>query len=288
MEVIESGPKLRAHLDDARQGGRSVGFVPTMGALHDGHLSLMRRARQETDVVAISIFVNPLQFGDAADLASYPRLLEHDLRLAENTGVDVAFTPDEAEMYPNGQPEVTVHAGPIGDRLEGAARTGHFDGVATVVAKLFNLAGPCTAYFGQKDAQQLALIRRLVDDLDAPVTIVGCETVREPDGLAMSSRNLRLTNVQRAAAACLYRALAYAGRLAGEGERDGNVLKAEMAKRIGAEPLAKLDYVAIVDDATFEEVHQVSGPSRALVAARFGEIRLIDNLALPKQEGTVR
>jgi pantoate--beta-alanine ligase len=281
VEVIESGPKLRAHLDDARQAGRSVGFVPTMGALHDGHLSLMRRAREETAVVAISIFVNPLQFGDAGDLANYPRLLERDLRLAENAGVDVAFTPDEAEMYPNGEPEVSVHAGPIGDRLEGASRAGHFDGVATVVAKLFNLAGPCTAYFGQKDAQQLALIRRLVRDLDTPVTIVGCETVREPDGLAMSSRNLRLTDEQRVAAPCLYRALAYAERLAGEGERDANVLKAEMAKRIGAEPLAKLDYVAIVDDATFEDVHQVSGPSRALVAARFGEIRLIDNLALP-------
>jgi pantoate--beta-alanine ligase len=275
VEVIGSGAKLRAHLDEARRGERTVGFVPTMGALHDGHLSLVRRAREEAGVVAISIFVNPLQFGDASDLAAYPRLLERDLRLAENAGVDVAFTPDEAEMYPNGAPEVMVHAGPIGDRLEGASRPGHFDGVATVVAKLFNLAGPCTAYFGEKDAQQLALIRRMVTDLDVPVTVTGCETVREPDGLAMASRNLRLTDEERAAAPCLYRGLAYAD------ERDANVLKAEMAKRIAAEPLARLDYVAIVDDATFEEVDRITAPARALVAARFGDIRLIDNLALP-------
>ena len=157
-----------------------------MGALHEGHLSLVRRAREETDVVAFSVFVNPLQFGDPSDLANYPRLIERDLRLAENHGVDVAFTPSEAEMYPNGEPEVVVHVGPIGDRLEGASRPGHFDGVATVVTKLFNLAGPCIAYFGQKDAQQLAVIRRMVADLDVPVTVVGCETVREPDGLAMS------------------------------------------------------------------------------------------------------
>jgi pantoate--beta-alanine ligase len=285
VDVIESGPKLRAQLDEARIAGRTVGFVPTMGALHDGHLSLVRRAREETDVVALSIFVNPLQFGDPSDLASYPRLMERDLRLSENHGVDVAFTPSEAEMYPNGEPEVVVHVGPIGDRLEGASRPGHFDGVATVVTKLFNLAGPCTAYFGEKDAQQLAVIRRMVADHDAPVTVVGCETVREPDGVAMSSRNLRLTDEHRAAAPCLYRALAYAERLVREEERDARVLKAEMAKRIAVEPLARLDYVAVVDDATFEEVDRISAPARALVAARFGEIRLIDNLALPHEGG---
>jgi pantoate--beta-alanine ligase len=285
VDVIESGPKLRAQLDDARGAGRTVGFVPTMGALHDGHLSLIRRARDENDVAAMSIFVNPLQFGDPADLAGYPRLLERDLRLAENAGVDVAFTPSEAEMYPNGHPSVTVHAGPIGDVLEGASRPGHFDGVATVVTKLFNLSGPCTAYFGEKDAQQLALIRRMVADHDTPVRVVGCETVREPDGVAMSSRNLRLSNEHRAAAPCLYRALAFAEKLAREGERDARVLKAEMAKRIAVEPLARLDYVAVVDDATFEEVDRISAPARALVAARFGEIRLIDNLALPHEGG---
>jgi pantoate--beta-alanine ligase len=286
VEVIDSGPKLRDLLDDARRAGRTVGFVPTMGALHDGHLALVARARDETDVVALSIFVNPLQFGDPADLAGYPRLLERDLRLAENAGVDVAFTPNEAEMYPHGRPETLVTPGPVAGRLEGASRPGHFAGVATVVTKLFNLAGPCRAYFGEKDAQQLAVIRRMVTDLDQPVTVVGCPTIREPDGLAMSSRNLRLSDEQRAAAVCLYRALAYGEHLAREGERDARVLKAEMAKRIGAEPLARLDYVAIVDDATFEEVDRITAPARALVAARFGEIRLIDNLPLPPQEGT--
>ena len=282
MDVIESGAKLREVLDDARRSGRSAGFVPTMGALHDGHLSLIRRARNETDVVAVSIFVNPLQFGDAGDLASYPRLLERDLRLAENAGVDVAFTPAESEMYPTGPPQTTVQPGPIAERLEGASRPGHFAGVATVVTKLFNLAGPCRAYFGEKDAQQIAVIRQMVEDLDQPVTVVACPTVREMDGVAMSSRNLRLTDEQRAAAPCLYRALAYAEHLAGEGERDANLLKAEMAKRIAAEPLARLDYVAVVDDGTFEDVQRIDGPARAVVAARFGEVRLIDNLALPE------
>jgi pantoate--beta-alanine ligase len=286
VDVIESGPKLHAVLDDARRAGQRIGFVPTMGALHEGHLSLIRRAREDNGVVALSIFVNPLQFGDAKDLKAYPRLLDHDLRLAENAGADVAFTPSEAEMYPHGRPQTSVVPGPIADRLEGASRPGHFAGVATVVTKLFNLAGPCTAYFGEKDAQQLAVIRQMVKDLDQPVTVTGCPTVREPDGLAMSSRNLRLTDEQRAAAVCLYRALAYAEHLVGEGERNASVVKAETAKRIAAEPLAKLDYVAIVDDSTFEDVERITAPARVLVAARFGEIRLIDNMPLPNQEGT--
>ena len=281
MDVIESGPKFRAALDDARSAGSSVGLVPTMGAFHEGHLSLMGRARAERDVVAVSIFVNPLQFDEASDLQAYPRYPERDRRLAENAGVDVLFMPDGEEMYPGGPPQVTVDPGPLGGRLEGASRPGHFRGVATVVAKLFAIAGPCTAYFGEKDAQQLAVIRRMVADLDLPIELVGCPTVREPDGVAQSSRNAHLSDAERAAAQCLFRALSHAVHLAGEGERDANVLRAEMAKRIGAERLARLDYVAIVDQETFEEVGSIQRPARALVSARFGDTRLIDNMALP-------
>jgi pantoate--beta-alanine ligase len=224
--------------------------------------------------------VNPLQFGPSEDLAAYPRDLERDLLLLEKEGVDLVFTPDEDEMYPGGRPEVLIDPGPIGTILEGASRPGHLQGVCTVVAKLFGLVGHCRAYFGEKDGQQLAVIRRMVLDLDMPVEAVGCPTVREEDGLAMSSRNAYLSEDERAAATCLYEALARAAWLVEGGERDANVLKAEMAKRIGAEPLARLDYVAVVDDGTFTETDRVERPARALVAARIGSTRLIDNLAL--------
>jgi pantoate--beta-alanine ligase len=252
-----------------------------MGAFHEGHRSLMRRARAECDVVVVSLFVNPLQFGDPADLAVYPRDEERDVDTAERLGVDVVFAPSVEEMYPAGEPEVAIDPGPLGDRLEGALRPGHFRGVATVVAELFHSVGPCSAYFGQKDAQQLAVVRRMVRDLAFPVGIVACRIIREPDGVAMSSRNARLTPRQREAAGCLFLALSEAAEMARAGERDGGRLVAAMAREIGATREARLEYVAVMDEETFEEVRQIERPARALVAARFGDVRLIDNLLLP-------
>jgi pantoate--beta-alanine ligase len=280
MDLIRDRAGFRQACQDARAGGRTVAFVATMGALHDGHRSLLAKGREEADLLAMSIFVNPLQFGREEDLASYPRDLDRDLEIAEREGVDVVFAPKPEEMYPSGRTEVTVDPGPLGDRFEGASRPGHFRGVCTVVAKLFGLVGPSTAYFGEKDAQQLAVIRRMVSDLDLPVNAVGCPTVREPDGLALSSRNVRLSPDERAAARSLYEALARAAWLVEGGERDAVVLRAEMAKRIGAEPLARIDYATVVDEDTFEEVAKLGGSARALVAATFGDTRLIDNLSL--------
>jgi pantoate--beta-alanine ligase len=281
VEVIRAIAMARKVCDAARSAGRTVGFVPTMGAFHDGHASLMRRARDQRDHVVVSIFVNPLQFGPGEDLSRYPRDEDRDLSIAGQLGVDVVFAPSVEEMYPAGPPEVTVDPGPLGDRLEGSARPGHFRGVATVVAKLFDVVGPNTAYFGEKDAQQLAVIRRMVRDLSLPVEVQGCPTVREPDGLATSSRNAYLSPVQREAAGCLFLALSEAAQMARGGERDAATLVAAMAREIGATPDARIDYAAVVDDESFEEVSTIAGPARALVAARFGETRLIDNLLLP-------
>jgi len=270
-----------AACEDARARGHGVGLVPTMGALHAGHGSLVRRARAERDLVVVSTFVNPLQFGDPADLTAYERDEGRDLEVLRGIGVDLVFAPSVEEMYPGGEPQVTVDPGPLGERLEGASRPGHFGGVATVVAKLFHAVGPCVAYFGEKDAQQLAIVRRMARDLSFPVELVACPIVREPDGLAMSSRNARLSAEQREAAGCLFLALSEAAELARSGERDAAALVAAMAREVGATPEARLDYAAVVDEATFEEVRRIDGPSRALVAARFGEVRLIDNLLLP-------
>jgi len=281
VEVIRAIAMARKVCDAARSAGRTVGFVPTMGAFHDGHASLMRRARDERDHVVVSIFVNPLQFGPGEDLSRYPRDEDRDLSIAGQLGVSVVFAPSVEEMYPAGPPEVTVDPGPLGDRLEGTARPGHFRGVATVVAKLFDVIGPSTAYFGEKDAQQLAVVRRMVRDLSLPVRVEGCPTVREPDGLATSSRNAYLSPVQREAAGCLFLALSEAAQMARGGERDAATLVAAMAREIGATPEARIDYAAVVDDESFEEVSTIAGSARALVAARFGETRLIDNLLLP-------
>ena len=281
MEVTRTVAEARKACDAARSAGRSVGFVPTMGAFHQGHLSLMRRARGERDTVVVSIFVNPLQFGPGEDLARYPRDEDRDLAAAEELGVDLVFAPSVEEMYPGGEPEVTVDPGPLGDRLEGASRPGHFRGVATVVAKLFHVIGPSRAYFGEKDAQQLAVIRRMVLDLAYPVEVVGCPIVRERGGLAMSSRNASLTPEQRDAAGCLFLALSEAAQMARSGEGDGAKLVAAMAREIGATSQARLDYAAVVDEETFQEVREITRPARAVVAARFGDTRLIDNLLLP-------
>jgi pantoate--beta-alanine ligase len=284
MVVIRTTGEARGACDAARAAGRSVGLVPTMGALHAGHASLLRRAADECDVVVATIFVNPLQFGDAADLAAYPRNEGADLAAAERLGVEVAFAPPVEEMFPAGKPDVTVDPGRLGSRLEGAARPGHFRGVATVVARLFAVVGRSRAYFGEKDAQQLALVRLLVRDLGHPVDIVACPTVREPDGLALSSRNVRLGAAERESATCLFLALTEAAELARSGERDAAVLVAAMAREIGATPLARLDYAAVVDDESFEEIRELheGRPARALVAATFGATRLIDNVRLPR------
>jgi pantoate--beta-alanine ligase len=280
VEVTGDRHGFREACHISRFEGQTIGFVPTMGYLHRGHVSLAVRAREECGFVAASIFVNPLQFGPGEDLASYPRDLDHDLAECERAGADLVFVPTAEEMYPSGRPDVTVDPGPLGERLEGASRPGHFRGVCTVVVKLLGLVGPCRAYFGEKDAQQLALIRRMARDLDLSAEVVGCPTVREQDGLALSSRNAYLSAEERRAATCLYEALARAAWLAEGGETDVHVLKAEMAKRIGMEPLARIDYVAVVDEDTFEAVDRLRGASRALAAARFGKARLIDNVPL--------
>ena len=284
MEVTGSRDRLREGCEEARRKELTVGFVPTMGFLHQGHLSLAHRAREECDVTVMSIFVNPLQFGPSEDLAVYPRDLERDTRLADEAGMDLLFTPEQDEMYPQGRPIITVDPGPLGERLEGASRPGHFRGVCTVVAKLFDLVSACRAYFGEKDAQQLAVIRRMTADLDMPVEVIGCPTVREPDGLAMSSRNIYLSPEERRAALSLSGALLEAAAMVRAGERDAHELRARMRARIEAEPLADLDYAAVVDDRSFEDVDRVAGPVRALVAARFGRARLIDNALLSGED----
>ena len=283
MDVVETVAGCRALLGHSRAAGRPVGLVPTMGALHDGHRSLMARARAECKVVAVSIFVNPLQFGDPEDMERYPRTLERDLLVCAEAGADVVFVPTLREMYPSwpAAPSTTVSVGGVGDAWEGAARPGHFDGVATVVAKLFAIAGPCRAYFGLKDFQQLAVVRGLARDLALPVEVVGCPIVREADGLALSSRNVRLSADERAAATVLSSALA-AGRAAvAGGERSGEAVGRAMRAAVATEPLVRLDYAVAVDAATLQEPDAIDDPQavRLLVAAQVGPVRLIDNSA---------
>jgi pantoate--beta-alanine ligase len=288
VDVIASPQAFRAATNLARAGGARVGFVPTMGALHAGHLSILRRARVEADHLAMSIFVNPLQFGPAEDLAAYPRPIERDLEIAADVGCDLVFVPSDRDMFPDGRPDVTVDPGPIGDRLEGAVRPGHFRGVLTVVAKLLHLAGPSRAYFGEKDAQQLALVSRMVRLLDFPVEVVACTTVRDDDGLALSSRNTRLTVDERRAAVSLSEALQAAVLLSASGEHGLQVLANAMRERIEREPLGHLDYATVVDDRTWEEPDPIRSPARAVVAGRFGVTRLIDNAPLPEGSASER
>ena len=284
MELIRTAQAFRAATDAARGAPADVALVPTMGALHEGHASLLRRARAERPFVAMSLFVNPLQFAEDDDFERYPRDEAADLALAERLGVDVVWAPPPEEMFLPGGDRPAPSAGPAAEILEGAARPGHFAGVLTVVRRLLDVCGPCTAYFGEKDAQQLFLVRQMVKQLDQPVTIVACPTVREADGLARSSRNVHLSPQERAQAACLFLALSEAAAAARSGERDAGVLRALMAREIGATPLVRLDYAAVVDEATFREVDRVDGPALALVAARVGETRLIDNLRLSPGE----
>jgi pantoate--beta-alanine ligase len=266
-----------------REAPGRIGFVPTMGYLHQGHLTLVRRARAECDEVIASIFVNPAQFGPGEDFATYPRDLDRDLALLRRERVDVVFAPDEGGFYPPGA-DTFVEPGAVSAPLEGERRPGHFRGVATVVTMLLNAVQPHRAYFGEKDWQQLQVVRRMVRDLHLPVTIVPVPIVREPDGLAMSSRNVRLSPVERAAALCISRALAAARAAFAEGETDPAALERAMADVIRAEPAAKADYAVVVDPETLTPVARASASSRALIAVRVGAVRLIDNGALGIQE----
>ncbi|WP_334143938.1 pantoate--beta-alanine ligase [Rhabdothermincola sp.] len=279
MEVHETIASIRQSLLEQRQAGRSVGFVPTMGYLHDGHLSLMARSRAECDVTVVSIFVNPLQFAPNEDLSTYPRDLDRDLARCRRIGVDAVFAPDASEMYPE-QILTSVSVAELSSTMEGAVRPAHFTGVATVVTKLFNIVGPCRAYFGEKDYQQLAIVRKMARDLDQPVTVVGCPIVREPDGLAMSSRNVYLDEDERAAAPVLHRALQAGAATILAGERSAPAVRHLMAGIVEAEPLARLDYAEVVDAATLRPVDPLAGSVRLLVAARFGRTRLLDNLGV--------
>jgi len=275
MQVINTILEMRAL---RLQAAGPVGFVPTMGFLHEGHLSLVRRAREENETVVVSIFVNPTQFGPKEDFKSYPRDTDRDLARLEPL-TDICFMPQAAEMYPEDF-DSWVEPGDIATRLEGAARPGHFRGVTTVVAKLFNIVSPDRAYFGQKDAQQLAVIKKMVSDLDMNPEVVACPTVREPDGLAMSSRNTYLNPEQREAAAVLYRALNLAEKRWKQGEQDAGTIRHEMVELIEKEPLAEIDYISVADAATLREMHRLKPPALVSLAVKIGRTRLIDNVIL--------
>ncbi len=276
MRTTQTLSELRT-LRASMQG--KFGLVPTMGALHAGHASLVERARRECEHVGVSIFVNPAQFGPGEDLASYPKSLDDDLKLLEQLGTDVVWLPNRESMYPPGfQTWITVEE--LGEPLEGKSRPGHFRGVATVVAKLFNAFTPDRAYFGQKDAQQVAVLRRMTRDLNFPVEIVVCPTVREPDGLAMSSRNAYLSFAERQAATVLHRALMEARRRYDAGERDAEALRCAMRSVVRSEPLAYEQYVSAADPETLCELQKIEGNVLLSLAVRIGKARLIDNILL--------
>ena len=277
--VVGSIATLRRALEPVRRAGESIGLVPTMGALHAGHIKLIERARSESDRVVVSLFVNSLQFNQAADFERYPRTLEGDLELCSQAGVDWLFAPSQQEMYPR-EPLAFVEVEGLTDGLCGAFRPGHFRGVTTVCTKLFHIVGPERAYFGEKDFQQLAVIRRMVHDLDFPLEIVGVETVREPDGLAMSSRNFRLDPAQRKAATVLWRAIEAAAAQVAHGVADTAAILDAVNKTFAAEPLAKPEYVEIVDPGTLAGVERVEAEARIVLAVWIGDVRLIDNASL--------
>ena len=264
-----------------RRDGRRIGFVPTMGALHEGHARLIQTAREDADRVVVSIFVNPLQFDRQDDLDRYPRTFEADLRLCNDLGVDLVFAPAAGEMYP-AEPLCTVDVKRMTDRLCGQFRPGHFNGVATVVTKLFDIVQPDVAYFGEKDAQQLAVIRRLVSDLNMPVEIVGVPTVREADGLAMSSRNARLSAEERAKAVALYKALREAERTIGAGERDARAVERAAAAAIPSDGALRLEYLEVVDPVELQRVDRITGEVLVAGALWVGSTRLIDNITCGK------
>ena len=279
VELIQQAQPWRERLDTCRSKGQQVGLVPTMGALHGGHLSLIRRAAGECDVVAVTNYVNPLQFGPAEDLAAYPRDLDRDRRLAGEAGADFMFAPTVEELWPE-PGTTTVRVERLTEPMEGASRPGHFDGVTTIVAKLFALAGPCRAYFGEKDFQQLTVVRRMAADLSLPVEVVGCPTVRDPDGLALSSRNVYLTEGERAVAPQLYYALLAAKRAIEDDElTDADRAVQIMTGALAAHPQFRLDYAEVADPQGLTRPARITGEVRLFIAARLGRARLIDNVA---------
>ncbi|MHB8190963.1 MAG: pantoate--beta-alanine ligase [Ferrimicrobium sp.] len=282
MEVYRAAREFSQAMDGVRATGGSVGLVPTMGALHAGHESLVARASAECEHVAVTIFVNPMQFGDPDDIAHYPGTLPDDLECCARAGVASVWVPSVQEIYPDWpSPVTTVSVGGVSEQWEGCFRSGHFDGVSTVVSKLFSAAGRCRAYFGEKDFQQLVVVRRLVSDLFMPVDIIGCPTVREQDGLALSSRNTRLLPPQRRAATTLWRSLVAGRDAVAAGESSPVVVASLMTDVIASEPLAILDYAAVVNpvDLTVPTVLTGTDPFRLLIAARLGPVRLIDSCA---------
>jgi len=279
VRIIDNCVEMLSCTRDARRAGRVVGLVPTMGALHDGHLSLIRAARNETNFVVVSIFVNPTQFGPNEDLDRYPRMREQDRKLAAEAGADVTFEPQPAEMYPEGY-ATYVYQESLAGRLEGEKRPNHFRGVCTVCTKLFNVVEPDIAYFGQKDYQQSVIVRRIVRDLNMPLEIKILPTVRERDGLAMSSRNTYLNPQERQQATCLSRALSLAQQRVSRGETESPKVLAAMLEEIEKEPLSRIDYAEIVHPDTLEPVNQVETGSVALLAVHIGGTRLIDNAIL--------
>ncbi|KUK83028.1 MAG: Pantothenate synthetase [Pelotomaculum thermopropionicum] len=279
MQIFHTIPEIRDFVRQARNGRRSVGLVPTMGCLHEGHLELMRRAGEQCAVVVVSIFVNPAQFGPHEDFANYPRDLERDVRMSGKAGVDAIFNPSVPEMYPEGFC-TRVEVERITEKLCGRSRPGHFSGVATVVTKLFNIVKPDRAYFGQKDAQQALVIKRMAADLNLDLEVVTLPTVREPDGLAMSSRNRYLGSEERRAAVILYKSLQHAKELYRAGERDAAGLRRSVAAMIAAESLAAIDYVEIYSYPELEEVAEIRGPVLLALAVKIGRARLIDNIVL--------
>ncbi|NPA15498.1 MAG: pantoate--beta-alanine ligase [Deferribacteres bacterium] len=279
MVLVEKIDEMKRLSEKWREEGKSIGFVPTMGYLHEGHLSLVRKAREDNDVVVVSIFVNPTQFGPGEDFERYPRDLERDLELLRSIGVDAVFYPSASEMYPEGY-KTFVEVTDITERLCGASRPGHFRGVTTVCCKLFNIVKPHRAYFGKKDFQQFVVIKTMVKDLNMDLEIVPMPIVREKDGLAMSSRNTYLSPQEREAALCLYRALKKAQELFNSGERNAEVIREEVERVIKSEPLAEIDYVAVVDPESFLPVDEVKEGTLVALAVKVGPARLIDNLQL--------
>ncbi len=278
MRTVDRVSLMKEIADSIIREGKSTGFVPTMGALHEGHLSLVRRAKKENDVVVVSIFVNPIQFSQGEDFERYPRDLEGDMKKLKGEGVDILFTPHTKEIYPEGY-RTYVEVEGLSERLCGLVRPGHFRGVATIVAKLFNIVKPRRAYFGLKDYQQTVIIRRMVTDLNMDVEVITCPTVREDDGLAMSSRNLYLNPIERKAATVIYRTLKDVERLIKEGKRDVSELKGIMEASLKSEPLVKsIDYASIYDPDTLDEIDVVKGRVLIAIALRIGSARLIDNL----------
>jgi pantoate--beta-alanine ligase len=279
METAETIESAKAHILQAREKGLTIGFVPTMGALHIGHISLIEAARKKTGYVVVSIFVNPTQFGAGEDFEKYPRPVEKDLSVCRESGVDLVFVPSVGQMYPD-ENLTWVKVEKLTRTLCGATRPGHFRGVATVCAKLFNIIGPDLAFFGQKDAQQCAVIKRMVKDLKMPLEIVICPTVREADGLAVSSRNQYLTGRQRKDAVCLYKALEQCKKMVQNGETDTETIINKMKEIIEQIPYAQIDYISIVDADTLQDLKEIDRDALGAIAVWMGKARLIDNIIM--------